>query len=142
MEFLDINFLHAVHSLYYGRILQKTILYSAFKIHIKKNPQNKKTRDSLFMNSTFVEKRKNQGTTRQNLASEKTQFMPRNLQMPFKNSISAEVWSIQVLFRWSVKSRPAVLHPYICIYYSIIVHCEQYMENFYNCKSLFVSSCF
>jgi hypothetical protein len=42
MEFLDINFLHAVHSLFYWRILQETILYSGFKNPYKKIRETRK----------------------------------------------------------------------------------------------------
>jgi hypothetical protein len=36
--------LHAIHSPFYWKILKKTILFSGFKNHYKKNLQNKKTR--------------------------------------------------------------------------------------------------
>ncbi len=63
MEFLDINstkhsshVLHAIHSSFYQRILQKTILYSGFKNPYKKSRRQKKY--SLFMKKHFVEREK------------------------------------------------------------------------------------
>ncbi len=57
MEFLEINFtkdssllLHAIHSLFYWRILKKNILFSGFKNPYKKFHEKKKI-SSLFMNS-------------------------------------------------------------------------------------------
>ncbi len=59
MEFLDINLkkktrvflLHAIHSLFYWRILEKTILFSGFKNPYKKI--RKQENSSLFMNSVL-----------------------------------------------------------------------------------------
>jgi hypothetical protein len=52
MEFLDINLakdssllLHAIHSLFYWQILQKTILYYGFKNPYKKIRKTRKLED-------------------------------------------------------------------------------------------------
>jgi hypothetical protein len=91
MEFLDINLtkdlsllIHAIHSPFYWRILQNTILFfyftltyenhthSAYKNTYKKIHEIQKL--SLFMNMLFEERK-----IRKKLESEKTQVMPRYL---------------------------------------------------------------
>jgi hypothetical protein len=91
MEFLDMNLaqdsillLRAIHSLFYRRILQKTILYTlVLKLHTK-NLWNKKN-SRLFMNC--VEQKNEDRKTRQKLEIQVYAQIPR-LKLPFKNTIS------------------------------------------------------
>ncbi len=111
MEFLDISLtkdsnllLHAIHSLFYWRILKKIILSFGFK-----NP-HKKIR--------VTRKRKKLGEkTRQKLESEKTRVYAQKprLKMPFKNFISGSEF-----FRVS-KQNSHVIYMYL-IYMCTSVH--------------------
>jgi hypothetical protein len=71
MEFLDINsslLLNAIHSLFYWRILKKTILYSGFKNLYEKIRETRKLRP--MMNSILQNEK---------MSLRKLEFIPRNL---------------------------------------------------------------
>ncbi len=88
MKFLDINltkdsslFLHAIHSPFYWRILEKTILgYSGFK-NPGKNPRNKKIQ--IFSWIAFW----------------RLEFMPRNLDKKCRSRIPSQ-WRYFLSFDW------------------------------------------
>ncbi len=81
MEFLDINvrtdltlFLHAIHSLFYWRILQKTILYA----NLKSMQKIRGRRNLEPIHEKHVVERKNEGR-KPDKNSRRFEFMLKNL---------------------------------------------------------------
>ncbi len=84
MEFLDINLtedssvlLDAIHSLFYRRILKKSIVYYDFKNPYKKICETKKL-ESLH-EQHFVERKNESRKPDKNSSLRRLKFMPRNL---------------------------------------------------------------
>ncbi len=84
MKFMDINLikylsilLRAIHSIFYWRILQKTILYSGFKNPYKKIHETKKLES---IHEKQCVERKNKGKKPdKNSSLRRLGFVPRNL---------------------------------------------------------------
>jgi hypothetical protein len=73
----SILLLHAIHSLFYWQILQKTIFFSGFKTR-QKNPPNKKTVEPI--HEQHFEEQENVGRKPDRNSSLKgIKFLPRSL---------------------------------------------------------------
>jgi hypothetical protein len=138
MKIFGINILHAIHSIYYGRILQKTMLYFGFKNPDKKIRETRKL-EIIYSWIAFCKKT---GKTRVDNQTKPRIWEDSVYAQKLKNAVQEFHLSRSVEHSSFVPLKCVVktctlLH----VFTSIIVHCEQYTEQFYNYKSLFVSIC-